>query len=160
MQFEEKAMSAGISKICEENGVLPERDAKFAPALKQAKKSVENFAGKKAKNRHIVPIVILLTDGNCSDRMDAIAEAESLKSHTKTYPTPTVFCIRFGSDNVLQDTVRFMSGKGYRGDILGEISSHEKMYRSATRVELNEMLLKFHSNMVQGTIGVMGQSLP
>ena len=159
VQFEGAAMSAGISKICDEQKVVPGGDTKFGPALKQAKKSIKDFVDKnKEKNKRIVPLVILLTDGNCYDKEDAIKEAKSLKLDANDYPTPNVFCIMFGGKGVfgrVQAKVRAMGKAGSGLEILKEISSREKVHQSATAVELKEVLLEFHSEMKQEKIGVI-----
>ena len=161
VQFEGAAMSAGISKICQDNNVLPIGDTEFGPPLKQAHNCIEVFARKKTKNNQLVPLVILLTDGNCYDKDYAIREAKSLKQDEKKYPTPTVFCIKFGGESFfgkVQGWTRAVTGAGSAEEILERISSRGKVHHSATALQLNDVLLEFHSEMVQGSIGVIEKS--
>ena len=160
VQVEGDAISGGISKICKVKNVLPEGDTNFAPALEQAKKSIEDFADKTEKNKYIVPLVILLTDGNCGDKDEAIKEANLLKSDAKDFPTPIVFCIVFGNKgfkSFLQATGRTIIRRGDGLAILKAISSRGEVHQSATAVELKKVFLEFHSQM-QENIGVIDKN--
>ena len=140
-------MSPCLSAVFSQRVVI-EGGTCYAPALPEARDAIASFAQKDVANREMLPVVIMLSDNECHDPKNAVAEAASLKksSDDLTRASPIVFCIRFGSN---------ASGK----DVLRKISSDDEVSQSETTIELDKVFHTYHEKMVRGTIGVLDKDL-
>ena len=156
VHFEGQAMSACIWDVCKSNGLVPEGDTSFAPALEEAKNTIGRFVKRKVKNKRLVPVVIMLSDGFCHDADLAISKATELKSFRESFRGPEVFCILFGKGLMysIQAAGRAIIGRGSGRTIFESISTDKKVHTADNTIQLNDVLREFDSKMMQGKIGV------